>query len=1256
MLHRSFASFSPLLSWCLLSAVTPLGAQELLPLELAALAARANSDPVAAAANFVSLARETAATQGDAQQSARLEAWALQAARLARATNDRTVLTALDALSTSAAAQHDPVLADRLRLAALELAETLPLSDADHRANALGFLRAGWLIGPFANERGSGFATALPPETTFDLTAELPGKQRPVRWRSLPPRALSPTWPLARIVHPHEQSLVYLAFGVHAEQATTAVLELGSTGSWVVFCNGTRVGGREVERAFAHDQDAASLSLLAGDNLLLLKLCHQEGADFLASARLRGLDGQPLAGVRAANESAAMERAAAPRAAAGTPTATFSLGGRSTWTIGEAHGADTLRLAWLWRAREADGNRDRRDAAAAAAATKALPEQAESWLVLAATKVSYGRSAADRDENERRRALEAAIAKAPDHVEAKVQLGYLLRDSSNLWRQARGLADEALALQPQSLSAIGLHATTLRDEGLDELADAELLRAATTIPRAELWRTAARHLADREPRAALPFYERLAKVTVSESDRVAAAMHAARTGNADAAIAQLRAAIADDPFTGNAHRSLAELLAARGEFAAAIALLESWLALAPDDANAMVQAARYWRHLRSRDATAQEHQLELLRSALQVEPTRRDDERHAEFVASDMVGLAATETNSFHTPYQVDAAALLKADAGPLADAETARDPLHWLLRQEVVRANRNGTTNVYRHDVVRVLTEQGARSLQNYQLPSYRGEQRARLLACTVFRRDGAVQRPTLQGARVRLPDLRPGDVVAVEGRIDDLAPSFFGDYFGLVHTFGSPEGSPVRSDELIVLAAPGRDYHSQSVQGAPEPERDTLADGTRRFRFQLRELPRDRPEIRRPRATELEPTVRLSTYRDWDQFAAWWWNLIKNQLEVTPAMQQTVRERCAGLTTDEAKIAALYHFVTTDVRYEAWEFGVHGYKPYSTAIIHERRHGDCKDKTLLLCALLGEIGIACRPVLIFADPLRSRDDLALPMVQHFNHCIAWLPATGERPGRFLDGTATWHPTDTLPDMDQGAQVLIVHQGRAELRTVPLATPETNVDRRSWVIDLLADGTATLRLAQQPLGNFAVDLRANLATEPARLRESGERQLARTFGRVTLRELEPSPTTNPEAPVHLTTTASLPEIGQRDAARWQLPSAWVEDHLLTLTAESARHSPLLLGAPSGTMHTLRYNLPAGYRPGELPADVAHEAPFGHFTMQWRHVGDAVVIERRLALTTPRIEAAQHSSFRDFSAAVKAADSQLVLLQKEGGR
>ncbi|HEU4418653.1 MAG TPA: DUF3857 domain-containing protein, partial [Planctomycetota bacterium] len=1157
----------------------------------------------------------------------------------------------LDALCSSKLANAMPLLHDRLGIAGLIAAG--PGEDAGRRAAALGFLRQYWLVGPFDNERGVGYRAALPPERGFDAAAEWKGKQRAVRWRLLPPLTGSHVLPLSRIVHPHEQSLVYAAVAIVAEDATTAVFELGCTGSFRVFCNGVEAGSREVERTFACDQDAVVLPLAAGPNLLVWKLCHQEGVEWQAAARLRALDGKPLAGVRVSTDRDDLLAAAKTAPVAGAALPPPSLGARTHWQIGKQKGADALRLAWLWRARAADGDLNRRDQAAALCATTELPTLPEAHVLLAIARESQVRSAADRDDNDVRRSLEQALALRPDHFESLLRLANLLRSGSGLFRQARELVDRALAIRPGQSAAALLRAATWHDEGVSALAEVEVL-AAAALPEAspDLLRAAADIVAEREPARALELRNRIPALSGTEHDVVAAAGLLARTGKADAAIDLLTRTLQADPFAKRVSEQLAAMFLARAEYLEALAVCEKWLEIAPDDSAVMVTASRCCRLLGERSADAGSRQEELLRQALAVEPNRRDDERYLEYLVAAEHG----DPNPFYTPYRHDAKALIAADAGPPADAAAAKDPLHWILRQRVVRANGNGTTNTYQHEIVRVLTEQGARQLARYRLPWWQGEQRARLLACTVYRKDGTVQRPALQGASVAMPELRPGDVVAVEGRIDDTGPSFFGDYFGYVHEFEAPDGSPVRSDELVVLADPGRNYRTQQCNGAPEPTQTKLEDGTLMFRWQMQDLPRDVPEIRRPSRREFDPIVRITTYRDWDHFASWWWNLIKNQLEVTPAMREKTAQLCAGCTSTDAKIAAIYRFVTTDVRYEAWEFGVHGYKPYSTPVIYERRHGDCKDKALLLCALLGEIGVACHPVLIFADERRSLDDLELALVEQFNHCIAWLPATGDRPEQFLDGTATWHPTDTLPEMDQGAKVLIVDNGRAVLRTVPETTPELNAEIEEFQITLQPAGTAQLRVEYRPLGNLAVELRERLATEPARRNEVVERRLVRTFGKLSLQSLDCSPVLDLAAPVRLVAVAALPEIGNRTAQGWQLPSTWGEEDLQALAGEPERRTPLLLGVPRGAKRTVRYVLPPGLHAADLPAPVQRQAPFGSFHMQWRTEGDQVVIERHLALTASRIAPPDYAAFRDFAAAVRAADTQLVLLSRDGPR
>jgi hypothetical protein len=1249
----------PTLILLALASGAPLRSQELLPLERTALAERAAGRPLAAAASLLAQAEAIAAVAGNDDLAARVEALATQAARLATGHADAAFLQRFDALRRTPLARTDALLDDRLAVAALGMAVRVPEAAIETRARALGAVREFWLLGPFNNERGAGYGEPLAPEQRPDLAASHAGKRREIGWRHVALSGRRLELPLHTLLTPHEQSLAYLAVALLADRPGEAVLELGSTGSVRAFLNGAEVFARDVERELHIDQDAVAVPLQQGPNLLLLKVCHQDGPEFAFTLRCRSRSGAPLTTVRSsaarADVEAAIAAAARSTAAGSTAAAPLpapALGGRSNWSLDGTRGADALRLCWLWRARAADGDLDRRDTAAARAAVRELPNEPEAWLQLAGTLMRPARSAADRDDNERRRALEQALALAPDHVDALVQLGELLQQSARLWRPARELADRALQRAPDHDEALLLRGATLREQGLGALAAAELQRAAAApaaSPR--LLHRAADALSETQPAAARALLQRLRERIRFPGDSGPLAAQLARTGDTPAAIALLRTALDEDPLDHGARLQLAALLLQQQQPRAAVDLLQAWLAVQPDDARALVLQARGWRQLIGEEPAAAEALEATLRDALAVEPTRRHEERYAEFLASK-----GDQANAFYTEYRVDPAALVAQDNGPPADAVAANDPLHWLLRQTVVRANGNGTTNVYQQLIVAVLNQDGARALQFYRLPYYSGEQRARLLACSVFQKDGTVQRPALQGASVRLPDLRPGDIVAIEGRIDDLGPSFFGDYFGYEHTFAGPDGSPLRRSELVLLAEPGRDYRVQAIHGAPEPRRDTLAEGTLRFRWRMDELGRATEELRAPAGKEFEPLVRVTTYRDWDQFAAWWWNLIQKQLEVTPQMRATVERLCAGLPTVEHKIAALYHFVTTDVRYEAWEFGVHGYKPYSTAIIHERRHGDCKDKALLLCALLGEIGVPCHPVLIFADAVRSRDDLALPMVQHFNHCIAWIPPQGDKPARFLDGTAVWHPSDTLPEMDQGARVLVVERGKARLLEVPWTTPEYNVTSTEYTLQLQAAGGAKLQLLDAPRGNRAVELRAMLATEPLRQREVVERQLVALFGKAELQQLVAAPPPDPEANVQLRAEALLPELGRRDGDRWQLPSAFGDNDLLGLAADAERRHPLLLGAPSAEQQTLRYRLPAGWRSGALPSPTTVTAPFGSFTMTWRLDDDSLVVERDLRLEQPRIAVADYPAFRDFLLTVKSACGQLVLLQRETGR
>ncbi len=1143
-------------------------------------------------------------------------------------------------LRQSPLGQLDPAFADQVGLHCLQAMRARGEPATAALARELGCVQDLWVLGPFDNERGAAFARKLPDEGDFDPDTRLPGKLREVSWRRLPGMAPGGAWMLDAVLRPREQVAALVAFGLNATSPTVAALHLGTSGAFEVYCNGASVARRDVDRRFEFDQDVAALPLAAGTNLVVVKVCHQEQGPFAVSLRLAQPAGGPLQGVVCSAEPADMQAAPTP---AGLPTELqLRLGARSRVAPAAARGMDAMWLSLLWLLRAADGEGARTDRQFAEAAVRDLPQLPQARMLLAACRVRAARISAELDENSRRADYEAVLAQDPEHVGALVQLGRLLLHGSSLAGAAEELANRALLANPDCSEASALLAEALQARGLPALAARTALLAAER-PHAsraclQLALAAAATGNRRGQRGVLDLQRRIADGSGDAGDQTALAELLLRLGDRQGAEAALERALELWPLSRRARQLRANLAEARGDLDSALAEWSAWLSLCPDDDDAHAAVAAL--HGQS---GAIELQQESLRAALACNPNRRDDQRLLEFLSA--------KVRPFYADFAIDAGPLLTLPTP--SDAASSQDPFVHLLRQRVVKAHRNGTTSDYSRLVIRVLNEAGARQLAQFRLPYYPGEQRARMLACRVHKQDGRVEEPRLGGAGVALPSLQPGDVVDLEGGVDDLAAGFFGDYFGLAHYLPAADGSATLRSQLAVVAEAGVDCRRQEANGAPAPSISTLPDGATAYVYEMDDLARAKLEPGQPDGKERLPLVRFSTFRDWDHFASWWWDLIRGQLQTSEAMRDKVRELTAATRTKQEALAAISRFVSTDVRYEAWEFGVHGYKPYATSVIFERRHGDCKDKALLLCAMLAEAGIEAAPVLIWADPMRSQDDLSLAMVQHFNHCIAYVKPQPGLAGGFIDGTATLHPVGVLPEMDQGARVLVVDEGKAVLLDVPWASPADNDDRSRLAVDL---GYAPLRATadDEPLGNAGVALRMAMSGEPARRKELLERRLLARFGPVQIESVDCTDALDLSTPIELRTAFAIEGLGEQGPERWQLPSAFDDEPLLRLGAEPERTTPLLLGVPRADTRAVAYRIPRGHVPTQLPDPVALDEPFAAFTMRWRLQDDQVLIDRRLEVRAARVEPADYPAFREFLAKVQAADSTRILLAKEG--
>jgi len=109
------------------------------------------------------------------------------------------------------------------------------------------------------------------------------------------------------------------------------------------------------------------------------------------------------------------------------------------------------------------------------------------------------------------------------------------------------------------------------------------------------------------------------------------------------------------------------------------------------------------------------------------------------------------------------------------------------------------------------------------------------------------------------------------------------------------------------------------------------------------------------------------------------------------------------AGLSTPEAKAAAIYHWVQHHIRYVAFENGLEGFVPRPASLVADRRFGDCKDMASLLTSLLRMAGLEAYFTWIGTrDIPYDHTDLPEPLCD--NHMISTFK-TGDR-WIFLDGT----------------------------------------------------------------------------------------------------------------------------------------------------------------------------------------------------------------------------------------------------------
>lgn len=269
------------------------------------------------------------------------------------------------------------------------------------------------------------------------------------------------------------------------------------------------------------------------------------------------------------------------------------------------------------------------------------------------------------------------------------------------------------------------------------------------------------------------------------------------------------------------------------------------------------------------------------------------------------------------------------------------------------------------------------------------------------VIQRELGLESHFLNGRRslvALVDDVRIGDVLSYSYTLQGMQPAYK-EHFFLTHFTAS--GYPIERNYLRAVLPKGKTVFVKHYADNSFSEKK-IASGNE-WIFDISAVDRIHYENDAPFWFLQSSFFTLSDFKDWGEVAALfapYYYVPKTEIKKLHTLASSLTKDCF---TPNKQALKLLQFVQQEIRYFGLEMDVNAFYPASPTEVLKQRHGDCKDKTLLLHALLKSIGISSTPVLV-SSYLKDNTLEELPSPLAFNHVILSIHIDSE--DYFVDPT----------------------------------------------------------------------------------------------------------------------------------------------------------------------------------------------------------------------------------------------------------
>jgi Domain of Unknown Function with PDB structure (DUF3857)/Transglutaminase-like superfamily len=500
----------------------------------------------------------------------------------------------------------------------------------------------------------------------------------------------------------------------------------------------------------------------------------------------------------------------------------------------------------------------------------------------------------------------------------------------------------------------------------------------------------------------------------------------------------------------------------------------------------------------------------------------------------------------------------------------------------------------------------------------------------------------------RIPVPGLSPGDVLEYEEVTvirHPLAPGQFWAQYNF-----QPSG--VREEQLEVDIPRSRVVKVKSISGIPYSETEDSRRRVYHWRYQSPDAGR---VLLIPYLPGRTPDVQVSSFQSWQQVGRWYAALEKNHREPTLEVKAKADELTKGLSSDIERVESLYNFAAKNIRYVSLSsLGIGGYEPHSAEETIHSGHGDCKDKTTLLRALLEAEGLRGSSVLISAD---RKLDLGVPSPWYFDHVIAVLHIG--KADIWMDPSSAVLPFRMLAYPLRAKQALVVPtDGPAHLVKTPVDASVPNI----WFEEIAGavgqDGSlnATVRITAR--GDSELPLRQDFVGQAESAWPVIVQAIVRGIDRKAdkISDVKVSDPAGTSQPFTLSFQMERPRFATRSSGYCQLTLPLSDSRLPSAESETATEwhrpgtKPFQLGPPREYIYSVKLEVGRSQN-NSIPPPVILTRPYAVYKVGYRLDEGMLVAERRLVTRADALPASVAKDYSDFREEVLADEAKAIVLQ-----